>query len=352
MDISRLLTDITGRTGLAQAKNFYDSFYDPEKWKDAGINVYPDGSRSFDDLFVIICLISTASVPVVTSMITSLPRHKTSSGQARFEDGFLSPFHKHNYVELAYVAEGQLKQKIEDHDVLFNKGEICLIGKDASHADYLYKKDMIVVFLGISNSFFDKSFSLDGAKGEAEHFLRDMMIGQKKKYNFVRFVPKSKNTEIPAVIEQILSEMTRPRPGGTHLIMGYMERLLNLLPQEYRISIQGQGRTNDQRLFFDEILQYLEEHYQDVSINTLIEKYGHTVDYYGRLINRHTGMTSSRFLQNIRLEYARILLKTTGFSIDDIAHRVGYENLGYFYRIFVEKYQKRPNELRKDGAAP
>jgi transcriptional regulator GlxA family with amidase domain len=58
-------------------------------------------------------------------------------------------------------------------------------------------------------------------------------------------------------------------------------------------------------------------------------------------------MTYSRFLQDIRLGKAKILLKTSQFTIEDIARRVGYENQTYFSRIFHEKFHTKSNELRR-----
>jgi AraC-like DNA-binding protein len=56
-------------------------------------------------------------------------------------------------------------------------------------------------------------------------------------------------------------------------------------------------------------------------------------------------------LQNIRLEKAEFLLKTTSFTIEEIAHQAGYENLSYFYRIFQKKFNKTPKDLRKSSLA-
>jgi AraC-like DNA-binding protein len=79
----------------------------------------------------------------------------------------------------------------------------------------------------------------------------------------------------------------------------------------------------------------------------LASVFGYTPGYFNRLIKRRTGMTYSRFLQDIRLEKAKILLKTTQFTVEDIARRVGYENQTYFYRLFHEKFRAKPDELRR-----
>jgi AraC-like DNA-binding protein len=143
--------------------------------------------------------------------------------------------------------------------------------------------------------------------------------------------------------------MWNPKPGGTHLLIGYVERLLSLLTEEYEIRVVRNDRSVVKKIRFEEIRHYLEERYADVSAENLVETFGHDIYYFSRLIKRHTGMTYSEFLRDIRLKKAGFLLKTTTFTVEEIAHQVGYENMGYFYKIFTKKYHQSPSEMRKDG---
>ena len=59
-------------------------------------------------------------------------------------------------------------------------------------------------------------------------------------------------------------------------------------------------------------------------------------------------MTYTEYVQNLRISEAERLLRSTDLNIDDIASRVGYQNKGYFYKIFVEKNHVTPAKFRKD----
>jgi AraC-like DNA-binding protein len=129
--------------------------------------------------------------------------------------------------------------------------------------------------------------------------------------------------------------------------MGYVERLLSLLPLDYQVSVEWKNRKAEGNHRFQEIRHFLEEQYRHVSMNDLIAAFGHDMFYFNRLIKSHTGMTYSAFLQNIRLEKAELLLKTTEYTVEEIADMVGYENLSYFYKIFTNKFKMKPREMRK-----
>jgi AraC-like DNA-binding protein len=141
--------------------------------------------------------------------------------------------------------------------------------------------------------------------------------------------------------------LARPQPGVTHIIIGYIERLLSLLPLDYRVSVAWKECNAAENDLFGKICFLLEDCHEDVSLRDLVAAFGHNIDYFNRLIKRHTGMTYSAFLQNIRLEKAKLLLKTTEFPIEEIARKVGYENLSYFYKIFTNKFQMKPKAMRE-----
>jgi transcriptional regulator GlxA family with amidase domain len=155
-------------------------------------------------------------------------------------------------------------------------------------------------------------------------------------------------SQASGLVEQIFDELTLPRPGGADIVTGYVKRLLSLIAgNNYRVSVEWNNRKNTENRLFEKIRCLLEDCYEDVSTRDLIAAFGHNTDFFNRLIRRHTGMTYSAFVQNIRLERAEFLLKNTEFPVAEIAHKTGYENLSYFYKIFTRKFMLTPNAMRK-----
>jgi AraC-like DNA-binding protein len=190
--------------------------------------------------------------------------------------------------------------------------------------------------------------------GEREALITNVEEGELERAVFpalyykrwIRFVPKKENRRTPGLFENILSEIWRPHPGTMHLIIGYVEWILNLLPAEYEIIVERNDRNVAGDALFKEIRRVLEDRCRDIKLNDLIGQFGHNVNYYNRLIKAHTGMTFSAFLQNIKLEKAELFLKNTEYPVEEIARRVGYENLSCFYKIFREKFNLTPNNIR------
>ncbi len=60
-----------------------------------------------------------------------------------------------------------------------------------------------------------------------------------------------------------------------------------------------------------------------------------------------TGKTVNEFINSIRLEQAKLLLKNESLNISEIAYKVGFRSHSYFTKCFHEKFGKSPKEFIK-----
>jgi AraC-like DNA-binding protein/quercetin dioxygenase-like cupin family protein len=294
-------------------------------------------------------MITGTGSPYISLLAHTMPKRIFNGYQIEFREGSRSEPHSHNFIEFDYIAKGQLHKRIEGRDYVFNQGDILFLNRDTSHIEYCYHKNMAVMCLLISNSFFDKNIRLDiSSVGNKvlddfpHHFLSDM----KRDFFFIRFTPKNGPMQIPPFFEQIYTEFLLPRAGGNNIIIGLVERFLNEFSREYSRIIEWNDLTLIQKKEFEQVRAYMEEQCPQVTLEKLIGKFGHGINYYNKLIKSHTGQSYVEYLQNIRLEKAKQLLMTTKFPIEKIASLVGYKYPSHFYKVFYKKYQIRPKEIR------
>lgn len=94
---------------------------------------------------------------------------------------------------------------------------------------------------------------------------------------------------------------------------------------------------------------YLAEHYmQKFSMRELAERFHLSEPYLFELFRKHTGTTVMNFLRDVRLYHALGYLANTGMSIKEIANQVGYEDPGYFSRLFKKQFSISPEACRKN----
>ena len=63
-------------------------------------------------------------------------------------------------------------------------------------------------------------------------------------------------------------------------------------------------------------------------------------------LKEHTGKTFAKYVEDLRVEQAKKLLKETSFSNEKIAEAAGFGSANSFYRVFKKKTGVSPGEFR------
>lgn len=86
---------------------------------------------------------------------------------------------------------------------------------------------------------------------------------------------------------------------------------------------------------------------EDITVQTVADHAGFSIDYFNRLFLSHTGFTVMAYVGYCRLKKAVVLLRTTDKSVLDIALEVGYTSHEGFAKAFKKEYGVTPNEYRR-----
>jgi len=97
------------------------------------------------------------------------------------------------------------------------------------------------------------------------------------------------------------------------------------------------------------LLLYVNQNYTsaDVSLKILAEMFQMSVSNVSKIFKEVTGINFYDYLCRLRMDLAKELLRKNSCGIDDIAHRVGYENVYSFKRAFTRYEGIKPDEYVK-----
>lgn len=100
------------------------------------------------------------------------------------------------------------------------------------------------------------------------------------------------------------------------------------------------------------MLQYVDEHYtHQLLLKDLADKFYINKNYASLLFRRHTGMSYSDYLNNLRLNRAKELLNGTTLSISEVAEQSGYSDYFYFNKLFKKTFGITPAKYRRQSSA-
>lgn len=95
------------------------------------------------------------------------------------------------------------------------------------------------------------------------------------------------------------------------------------------------------------IVRYLEENYQrDLSLADISSAMHISKNYLSSLFRSSMNVALWDYLTMLRLNHAKHMLEETDLPIYEISYKVGYENPGYFSRIFKQHFDTSPVEYR------
>lgn len=96
-----------------------------------------------------------------------------------------------------------------------------------------------------------------------------------------------------------------------------------------------------------QIESYIRQHLNNASLQELSDCLGYSKNHTADLVNKYMGMPFSKIIQQKRCQAAAELLLRTNWTIETVAHHVGYRNVTFFRNVFLKKYGKNPSEFRK-----
>ncbi|WP_218058777.1 helix-turn-helix domain-containing protein [Gilliamella sp. App2-1] len=126
-----------------------------------------------------------------------------------------------------------------------------------------------------------------------------------------------------------------------YLIHSLLSNTLDLLNTEIKTS----SKTTS---LYEAIRQYIDIHFrEDITRDFLANMFYISPNYLSHLFQSEGKIGLNEYLNHIRLEYAKLLLKDYDLNIKEIALASGFKDSNYFCRIFKKKTERTPTEYRR-----
>jgi AraC-like DNA-binding protein len=258
---------------------------------------------------------------------------------------FDHPFHFHQLCELVWVEKSYGKLIIGDYVGSFSEGEVILVAPQLPHLwqcdpiFYTNKKELYTNAVGL---YFPQAFVTTitddpNITGSYKQLLTKAQRG-------LRFYGKTKDVIIEKIKAICNTEAFEQ--------LGYFLHIIDILikTSEYELlaglnykSIQNE---NDMTRF-NEVNQFLLKNFnRDISLGEVAKICNLTPNAFCRFFKLKTQKTFIRFLNEIRIGHACVLLQNQNNTINDIIYECGFNNPINFYKFFKQITNKTPKEYR------
>lgn len=260
-------------------------------------------------------------------------------------DGFVEPARRLFDNELVVVTQGECTIQIEDQSFFCGAGHFLIVPPDAIHTTVCQSR------AGVYRYCIHFMWEPGGKPRPASHSVtHPARIPPHLVHATPAYVPKKiLHGRVPlAPISDILAELTSAasdtdsaRRASTRALL--LQILLLLLGPRTETKAAHEPRSYKLAKQVRDLL------YQPVrpnaSIRSLLETLGFSYAHLNRVFKAQYAVTPTTYLNALRIERAKLLLRNPRFSIGEVAYQVGFSNPKYFSRIFRKHTGMAPREF-------
>ncbi|MBD3948511.1 helix-turn-helix transcriptional regulator [Tuanshanicoccus lijuaniae] len=250
-----------------------------------------------------------------------------SVNQSTYDANWHSMMHYHDFTEIFYCLDGEGHMQTNFGMQPIKKNSLIIVNPYVEHTEH-------------SSIYNPLKYVVIGTRGPELIFPEKMLAND-------LFLFEDTDLTYFNLIQLILSE-TRSKQKYTSQIVDYLTNalLLNISNQASSLFSSTQ-RTKSLSPSVSLAKTYIDNNYsKQITLDTL-EQRSHISKYHlSHLFKEEIGLSPINYLMDVRFHHAIELIKSTNYSIVQIAQTVGFYSNHYFSKKFKERYGITPKVFR------
>ncbi|MDO4273399.1 MAG: AraC family transcriptional regulator [Eubacteriales bacterium] len=256
------------------------------------------------------------------------------------------PSHKHihSFFEFFYVLKGKCTHVCGSKRYPLTAGDFCLWQFDIPHYIHSDSDDCLAINILIQKPAFQAYFfGVLSEQNLLNAYFNKILYGNGDSPMIVFHTGDDRKFLL--LICSMYQEYEKKPLHWQTMLTSYLSFLFVYLLREH----QGHLSSSEKTFEYDsslEIFQYIQEHYDTVTLDDLCRKFNYTSAYLSRLIKKKSGMTFTQIVTRQRIEHGAWLLIHTDRTIGQIAREVHCSDTSHFCRLFLKFYGMSPGAYR------
>lgn len=239
--------------------------------------------------------------------------------------------HWHDRMEIILVASGTLMYHSDEGHYEVLPGQVAVVSPKKMHGGFAGKGGVAYHTIMFDvDKFFNATLT-------SEKYLQPVAKGD---IVFQRVISDERLQDAVGRLVAIVKG-----EGSLHPLLAEaaVYEILGILHRYSTVSVRTvTGKDKG----FNLILEYVNMHFTEkITPGEISIQFGYNETYFCRRFKEVTGLTFTKYLQALRMEYAIKLLKSGKEEIQYIAWKCGYSDVSYFSNCFKKHFGLRPSEV-------
>lgn len=245
---------------------------------------------------------------------------------SKFEEDWISAPHTHYYTEIFYIKSGKGHMQVEDNLLSLNPDMLVIINAHVQHSE-------------ISSPTEPLEYFVIGAER--------LQIRNNANSDYTVILDAGRQPSFRQCFENILEEMHNEQEGYREICQNYLEILVRKICRKQCVSFEtSDSRTGNRECH--KAKQYVEANYQEkITLDTLAKICNINKYYLSHRFSEIYGQSPIAYLNQVRINACMDLLKSTNYSIEEIADSTGFSSRSYLAQVFQKTCGMTCQQYRK-----
>lgn len=247
---------------------------------------------------------------------------------------YQAPLHWHRAFELVRIVKGSLTIFLDKNEYTYQEGEIVIINRRVIHGfsptDCVYE---------IVNFDLEKLLSKIHLAGDSISFFVS---------NHFKITPKTPELDSPLYKSCLHLFEVAKQNCGELIILGSLLELMGIIyAKHYYTEIKTNTSSYKSVELLKPIMDFIEKSFmQNITLKQMADAGAISVSYMSFLFRDILTQTPMDYLNSYRIERACMLLISSEKLITEVAYNCGFNDSGYFVKVFKKYKGVTPKKYR------
>lgn len=216
------------------------------------------------------------------------------------------PVHRHNFIEVLYVCEGQLVNIIDGRNVTVNKGELLFLNQFTKHEILPAGENDIAINFMVLPEFFDVAYTMAGNNNVLADFLVNVLRQDEERGEYLHF-KVAEVLQIQNLLENIIYSIVTGKGDQSRIHQTTMGLIfLYLLDSVQYVEMRLPNQYEN--MIAMTTLDYIEQQYRTATLTDLCRELHLPMHLLSKMIKKSTGFNFKELLKRKRLNKAAELM--------------------------------------------
>lgn len=251
------------------------------------------------------------------------------------ESNMINP-HYHRMVEIVVCLSNTGKHDIDGRMYNFKRGRTFFLPGSVPH--------QAIGNLGKPAEIAFVCFDLHTDTEHLNPVIRNIIQDLQDNRQYASQNDKENDSNV-ALISRIFDEINSHTPLNQAMIGALLSQLIINHSRSVAAVIEPEQKNSSGKIA--DLCSWITANFSaELSLDEAARHTGMSRSLFSRNFRKHTGMSLVEFIVSVRISNAIKMLTSTDAPIDEIARECGFNNLGYFYRMFQRHTNSTPRKLR------